>query len=251
MKANEHPNSGSTALPPKQAMILAAGLGKRMLPITETTPKPLIRVFGRPLIDYGLTALERAGVERAVVNIHHLPDQLEDYLAKRKSPRIEISDERAEVLDSGGGIANALDHFDGEPFYLLNADSFWIEGYKPNLLNLAAQWDPARMDILLLLAGMANAVGYTGMGDFTMDGEGRLVRRNERQFAPFVYAGAAILHPRIFDNLPGRVFSLNLLFDRALEQERIFGVRLEGMWLHVGTPDSIREAEEAIAQSAA
>lgn len=251
MKANKLPNSRSRLLPPKQAMILAAGLGRRMLPITETTPKPLIRVFGKPLIDYGLSALERAGVERAVVNIHHLPEQLEDHLSKRNSPRIAISDERAEILDSGGGIAKALDHFGGEPFYLLNADSFWIEGYKPNLLNLAAQWDSSRMDILLLVAGMANTVGYTGMGDFTMDGEGRLMRRKERQFAPFVYAGAAILHPRIFDNLPGRVFSLNLLFDRALEQERIFGVRLEGLWLHVGTPDSIREAEEAIAQSAA
>jgi MurNAc alpha-1-phosphate uridylyltransferase len=238
-------------MPPKKAMMLAAGLGRRMMPITETTPKPLIRVFGRPLIEYGMMALERAGVERAVVNIHHMPEQMEVYLGERKSPRIVISDERAEILDSGGGIANALDHFGDEPFYLLNADSFWIEGYRPNLLNLAAQWDPSRMDILLLLSGMANAVGYTGMGDFTMDGEGRLVRRKERQFAPFVYAGAAILHPRIFVNLPGRVFSLNLLFDRALEQERIFGVRLEGLWLHVGTPDSIRVAEEAIAQSAA
>lgn len=236
---------------PRRAMLLAAGLGKRMLPVTETMPKPMVRISGRPLIDYGLAALETAGVETVVVNVHYMAEQIESHLAERESPEIRISDERESLLDSGGGIANALEHFDGQPFYILNADSFWIEGIRPNLVRLAEQWDDSKMDILLLVCGIAEAVGYAGMGDFTMEPDGRLMRRDEREMGPFVYAGAAILHPRIFEELPGQAFSLNHQFDTALEQERMFGVRLEGLWLHVGTPDSIREAEEAIAHSAA
>ncbi len=249
-KLEKSPPSGETFIP-KRAMLLAAGLGKRMMPVTETMPKPMVRISGKPLIDYGLSALESVGVETAVVNVHYMAEQIEDHLADYKSPEILISDERDSLLDSGGGIAKALDHFGNEPFFVLNADSFWIEGFRPNLLRLAEQWDDSKMDILLLVCGIAEAVGYTGMGDFTMDADGLLKRRDEREMGPFVYAGAAILHPRIFDDLPGPVFSLNRQFDVALEQERMFGVRLDGLWLHVGTPDSIREAEEAIAHSAA
>lgn len=251
MTNNEESVSPAENHVPRRAMLLAAGLGKRMMPVTETMPKPMVRISGRPLIDYGLSALENAGVETAVVNVHYMAEQIESHLADWKSPEIRISDERESLLDSGGGVANALEHFDGQPFFVLNADSFWIEGFRPNLLRLAEQWDESKMDILLLVCGIAEAVGYTGMGDFTMEPDGRLIRRDEREMGPFVYAGAAILHPRIFTNLPGPAFSLNRLFDTALEQERMFGVRLDGLWLHVGTPDSIREAEEAIAHSAA
>ena len=239
------------APPPQTAMVLAAGLGKRMLPITEKMPKPLVRVHGKTLIDHSLDALAAAGVKQAVVNVHHHADQLESHLAGRSEPRIVISDERGALLESGGGVAKALPLIGTEPFYILNADTFWVEGYRPNLLHLAEQWDGERMDMLLLLASTPMAVGYGGAGDFTMDSDGRLARRKERQVAPFAYAGAAIANPAIFTGLPDGPFSLNLLFDRAIEEGRLFGIRLDGLWLHVGTPDSIAEAEEAIARSTA
>jgi MurNAc alpha-1-phosphate uridylyltransferase len=236
---------------PQTAMVLAAGLGKRMRPITERMPKPLVRVHGKTLIDHALDALAAAGVARAVVNVHHLADQLEGHLASRAMPRIIISDERTALLESGGGVAKALPQIGSEPFYILNSDTFWVEGYRPNLVHLAEAWDRDRMDMLLLLASTTAAVGYAGAGDFTMDTEGRLSRRKERQVAPFAYAGAAIASPAIFTDLPEGPFSLNLLFDRAIEAGRLFGIRLDGLWLHVGTPDSIAEAEEAIARSSA
>lgn len=236
---------------PRRAMVLAAGLGKRMMPITQTTPKPLVKVHGRTLLDYGLDALERAGVERAVVNIHHHSDQMRAHLSKRQRPEIVISDESEQLLDSGGGVARALPQLGRDPFYILNADTFWIEGYRTNLARLAEQWDAGAMDFLLLLASMPAAVGYGGAGDFTMDADGRLKRRAERQVAPFAYAGAGIVNPSVFQDAPNGAFSLNLLFDRALESGRLFGIRLDGLWLHVGTPGAIAEAEEAIARSAA
>lgn len=240
---------------PRTAMILAAGLGTRMRPITDRMPKPLVKVHGKPLIDHALGALGRAGVARAVVNVHYLADQLEAHLAEREKagldPKTVIADERAGLLDSGGGIANAMPLLGDEPFFVLNADTFWIEGLKPNLTMLADAWNAGDMDILLLLADMGKAVGYPGMGDFTMDTEGRLSRRGEKSVAPFAYAGAAIVHPRIFADVPRGAFSLNLLFDRAIEAERLHGIRMEGLWLHVGTPEAIGEAEAAIARSAA
>ncbi|MDJ0612034.1 MAG: nucleotidyltransferase family protein [Rhizobiaceae bacterium] len=236
---------------PKKAMILAAGLGTRMRPITESTPKPLIEVYGKPMLDHALDALQRAGVEEVVLNVHYLADQIEDHVQSRRDMKIHISDERAELLDSGGGIANALPMLGEDPFYLLNADSFWIEGFKPNLVRMAEFWQSSEMDILLLLSGMATAVGFGSRGDFTMDADGRLTRRIEHKVAPFAYAGAAILDPSIFDTAPSGAFSLNRQFDEALEKERLFGLRLEGLWLHVGTPDAIHEAEDAIAKSAA
>ncbi|GIL01767.1 MAG: mannose-1-phosphate guanylyltransferase [Alphaproteobacteria bacterium] len=236
---------------PETAMVLAAGLGTRMRPITERLPKALVRVCGKALIDHALDALAAVGTGTAVVNVHHLADQVEAHLAARPAPRIIISDERARLLESGGGIARALPALGARPFYVLNADSFWIEGSRANLGRLVRQWDGGVMDGLLLVAGVTNAIGYAGDGDFTMDAVGRLVRRGERRVAPFAYAGAAILHPRLFASAPDGPFSLNLLFDQALERGRLFGLRLDGLWLHVGTPEAIREAEEAIARSAA
>jgi MurNAc alpha-1-phosphate uridylyltransferase len=232
-------------------MILAAGLGKRMRPITVTMPKPLIEIGGRALIDHGLDALERAGVEQVVVNVHYLADQVQSHLGRRRRPTIAISDERARLLDTGGGIAKALPDLGDEPFYLLNSDSFWIEGARPNLDWLASAWRDREMDALLLVAATVRSIGYHGRGDFRMDPAGRLVRRAERDVAPFAYAGAAILHPRLFDGAPFGAFSLNRLFDKAADEGRLFGVRLDGLWLHIGVPDAIGEAELTIADSAA
>jgi MurNAc alpha-1-phosphate uridylyltransferase len=236
---------------PKTAMILAAGLGKRMRPITTTVPKPLVEVAGRALIDHALDRLQSAGVDMAVVNVHYLPDLVEAHLARRRFPKIVISDERKKLLDTGGGVARALPKLGADPFLVLNSDSFWIEGMRPNLDQLAAAYDPDRMDALLMLAPTVAAIGYSGPGDFTMDATGHVQRRRERQVAAFVYAGAAILHPRLFANAPEGAFSLNLLFDAAIDEERLYGVRMDGIWLHVGTPEAIREAELCFAESAA
>ncbi len=235
---------------PTHAMVLAAGLGKRMRPITATTPKPLVEVGGRSLIDHGLEKLRAAGVETAVVNVHWLADLVEVHVAKCKTPAIVFSDEREELLETGGGIVKALPLLGDAPFYLINSDSFWIEGYRPNLDLLAAGWDEATMDALLLLAPTVGSIGYDGSGDFLMDETGRLSRRVSPRVAPFVYSGAAILSPRLFADAPKGRFSLNVLFDRALKAGRLWGQRMNGQWLHVGTPRAIREAEAAIAESA-
>lgn len=236
---------------PKYAMVLAAGLGRRMRPITNTIPKPLVKVYGKTLLDYALDAAERVGVEHAVVNVHHHADQMENHLAGRHNLDVAISDERDELLETGGGIVKALPKLGKNPFFLLNSDTFWIEGCTPNLRRMAKFWNPNEMDILLLLSDVASAVGYTNKGDFTMDGDGRLIRRKERTAAPFAYTGAAILNPAIFDHAPSGAFSLNRMFDEAIERDRLFGMNMEGLWLHVGTPEAIRDAEEAIARSAA
>jgi MurNAc alpha-1-phosphate uridylyltransferase len=232
-------------------MVLAAGLGKRMRPITATMPKPLIEVAGRTLIDRSLDALDFAGVEIVVVNVHYLAEQMQSHLSRRREPQIVISDERQSLLDTGGGIAKALPVLGNEAFYVVNSDSFWIEGARPNLDWLASAWRGGEMDALLLVAATVRSVGYGGRGDFRMDPGGRLVRRAEREVAPFVYAGAAILHPRLFAGFPHGAFSLNMLFDRAAEAGRLFGVRLDGLWLHIGSPEAIGEAEAMIADSAA
>lgn len=236
---------------PKTAMVLAAGFGKRMRPLSAMAPKPLIEVGGRALIDHCLDSLAVAGVETAVVNVHYLADILEAHLARRRAPRIVVSDERDRLLDTGGGIVNALPLLGEDPFYLRNSDSFWIEGVRPNLRWLTHVWDDSRMDALLLVASTVASAGYAGRGDFILDKDGRLSRRAERTVAPFVYAGAAILHPRLFAGAPDGRFSLNLLFDKAIEEGRLFGVRLDGLWLNVETPGAIRIAEDAILASAA
>ena len=249
-KINTIPHSSNKSAP-KKAMILAAGLGTRMRPITDKIPKPLVEVAGKTLLDYGLDALTRSGVEEAIINVHYHAEQIEQHVANRTDIKITISDEREELLDSGGGIANALPLLGDDPFYLLNADSFWVEGCTQNLSRMSDGWDAQEMDIMLLLSCMKKAVGFGSKGDFSMDTDGRLLRRVEKKIAPFAYAGAAIINPSIFKGAPDGAFSLNKQFDTALEQERLFGVRLEGLWLHVGTPDAIYEAEDAIAKSAA
>jgi len=233
------------------AMVLAAGLGTRMRPITNTRPKPLVSVSGKAMIDYGLDRLAAAGVETAVVNVHYLADQVVAHVKSRTRPKIIISDESDQLLDTGGGIARALPHFAGEPFFVYNSDSTWIEGARPNFELLGAAWQPDRMDILLMLSPTVRAVGYSGAGDFTIDALGRLSRRIEKRVAPFVYAGAAVVHPRAFDGAPEGAFSFNVLFDRAIKASRLYGMRMDGQWLHVGTPEAIHEAELAIAGSAA
>ena len=235
---------------PTSAMVLAAGLGTRMRPHNGQVPKPLVRVGGKALIDYVLDRLADTGVERAVVNVHHLADQIERHLQGRQRPRIIISDERHELLGTGGGIVKALRALGEAPFFHVNSDTIWIDGVKPNLARLAGAFAPASMDALLLLAPTATSIGYTGRGDFAMAPDGRLTHRPERDVVPFVYAGAAILAPALFRDAPAGAFSLTTLFDRAAEAERLFGLRLEGVWMHVGTPEAVAAAEAAILESA-
>ncbi len=236
---------------PQTAMVLAAGHGRRMRPLSSTTPKPLTRIGGRALIDHCLDGLAIAGVLTAVVNVHYLADLIEAHLTNRIQPKIVISNERDTLLETGGGIKRALPLLGNDAFLLRNSDSFWLEGVRPNLVWLADAWEDSRMDALLLLASTVRAIGYAGRGDFFLDKEGRLSRRPERLVAPFVYAGAAILHPRLFAESRDGAFSLNLLFDRSIETGRLFGVQLEGLWINVETPASIAAADAAIAASAA
>jgi MurNAc alpha-1-phosphate uridylyltransferase len=236
---------------PKRAMVLAAGLGTRMRAFNGQIPKPLVQVGGKPLIDYVLDRLAAQGVERAVVNVHHLADQIERHLAGRTRPQIMISDERAELLGTAGGVVKALPQLGDAPFFHVNSDTIWIDGVKPNLGRLAAAFEPARMDALLLVAPTATSIGYSGRGDFAMAPDGVLTRRGEREVVPFVYAGAAILTPAFFAGSPTGSSSMTPLFDRAAEAGRLCGLRLEGVWMHVGTPDAIKAAEEAILESAA
>ena len=236
-----------TAMMPKSAMILAAGLGTRMRPYNGHIPKPLVAVGGKSLIDYGLDRLAEAGVETAVVNVHHLADALEKHLAPRRQPHIVISDERLELLGTGGGIAKALPQLGSAPFFLVNSDTLWLDGVRPNFTRLGEAFDPNTMDALLLLAPTAGSIGYTGRGDFAMLPDGRLRRQRENAVVPFVYAGAAILSPLLFADVPRGAFSLTLLFDRAGASGRLYGLRLEGVWMHVGTPEAVAAAEAALA----
>ena len=236
---------------PTKAMVLAAGLGLRMRPLTETMPKPMVPVAGRPLLDHVLDRLEQAGVTDAVVNVHYLPDRIINHVAGRKHPRVIISDERDQVLGTGGGVVMALPHLGDAPFFHINSDTIWIEGVRPNLERLAENFDPARMDILLLMAPTAGSIGYGGRGDYTMLPDGSLRARKENQVVPFVYAGAAIMSPAIFADAQRGEFSLTKMFDSAGEQGRLFGLRLDGVWMHVGTPDAVHAAEEALLKSAA
>jgi MurNAc alpha-1-phosphate uridylyltransferase len=235
---------------PKRAMVLAAGLGTRMRPFNGQVPKPLVKVGGKALIDYVLDRLAAQGIERAVVNVHHLADQIERHLAQRQQPKIVISDERSELLGTGGGVVKALPHLGDAPFFHVNSDTIWIDGVRPNLARLAESFDAARMDALLLLAPVTSSIGYIGHGDFSMAADGTLVRRGEREVVPFVYAGAAILTPAFFAGAPHGAFSMSPLFERAAEAGRLRGLRLEGVWMHVGTPDAIQAAEKALLTAA-
>jgi MurNAc alpha-1-phosphate uridylyltransferase len=232
-------------------MVLAAGLGLRMRPLTDHMPKPLVRVAGQPLLDHVLDKLAGAGVTEAVVNVHYLPDQIIQHTATRSRPRIIISDERDVVLGTGGAVVKALPLLGKDPFFHVNADTMWIDGVRPNLTRLAETFDPRRMDILLLMAPTTSSIGYSGRGDYAMLADGALRKRREHQVVPFVYAGAAIMSPSLFTGAPAGEFSLTKMFDRANEQERLFGLRLDGVWMHVGTPDAVQAAEEAFLESVA
>lgn len=228
------------------AMVLAAGLGKRMRPLTDTMPKPLIPIAGRTLLDRGLDTLAAAGVERAVVNVHHFGDQIVRHVAARAAPAVVVSDESDRLLDSAGGIVKALKLLGENPFFILNADTFWIDKGESNLDRLALVWDGRRMDILLMLADIAEATGHSGGTDFLLGPDGKLARSKG---APegLIYAGAAIAHPRIFAGAAAEPHSLNFYFDRAIASGRLFGMKMTGHWITVGTPDAIAPAEAAIA----
>ena len=234
---------------PNRAIVLAAGLGTRMRPYNGHIPKPLVEIGGKSLIDYSLDRLADAGVESVVVNVHHLADILERHLAPRQRPHIMISDERGELLGTGGGIAKALPKLGDAPFFLVNSDTVWLDGVKPNFKRMADAFDPQTMDLLLLLAPTTSSIGYAGRGDFAMLPDGRLRRRRENEVVPFVYAGAAVLSPALFADAPKGAFSLTVLFDRAAEAGRLFGLRLEGVWMHVGTPEAVAAAEAALAST--
>jgi MurNAc alpha-1-phosphate uridylyltransferase len=229
-----------------RAFVLAAGLGQRMRPLTNTKPKPLIEVNGRPLIDYGFDRLREAQCELAVVNVHYLADQIEAWAKQQKWPRIVISNEREERLDTGGGIAKALHLLGDKPFFVLNSDSFWIDGQIPALERLKQRWADARMDCLLLLCPLEKTVGFDGQGDFVIGPNGRLARCADANGKPLAYIGAYLVHPRLFHDCPSGKFSMNMIWNRAISGGRLYGLEHEGIWLHVGTPGAIALAEAAL-----
>jgi len=230
-----------------RAMVLAAGLGHRMRPLTLHTPKPLIKVGGRTLIDHGFDRLRAAGVETAIVNVHYLPDQVEAW-ARRQAPPpiIHISDEREELLDTGGGIVKALPVLGGEPFFVLNSDSFWIENGRPALTRMRAAWNDDLMDCLLLVCPLERCVGFDGRGDFTIGPNGMLVRKLPNDDNPVVYIGCYLVHPRLFAGAGSNGFSMNILWNEAISKQRLYGLVHDGLWLHVGTPEAIPLAETAL-----
>jgi len=230
---------------PTTAMVLAAGLGQRMRPITDKMPKPLVPLRGEAMLDTILDRLEVHGIEKVVVNLHYLGGMIVDHLKGRKQPGIVFSQEDA-LLETGGGVRKALPLLGDEAFFVLNGDVCWLDSLTPALERLADAWDEAEMDALLLLHPTCSAFGYEGIGDYFMDPVGRLRRRQERQIAPFIHAGIQILHPRLFAGAPEGSFSLNKLYDKAQEAERLWGVRHDGEWYHVGTPAELRAVEDAL-----
>jgi MurNAc alpha-1-phosphate uridylyltransferase len=232
---------------PRTAMIMAAGLGKRMRPLTATRPKPLIEVSGKALLDHVLEKLRAAGVEKVVVNVHYLADALEAHLASRDHGlEVVISDERNQLMETGGGLIKALPLIDCDPFLALNSDNLWIDGPADTIRLLASQWDNGKMDALLLLVPQARALNNKGMGDFHMDRTGRLRRRERSHVAPFVFTGIQMVSKRLLRDAPGGPFSTNVLWDRAIEEGRAFGAVHQGLWFDVGTPQSIPMTEAAL-----
>lgn len=229
------------------AMLMAAGLGKRMRPLTAATPKPLVRVAGKPLIDRALDRLEDAGVEKAVVNVHYLADSIEAHTKPRKQPAVTISDERDHLLETGGGMAKALGAgLLPDPFFVCNADSIWLDGPRNAFVDLSARWDPDAMDALLLVVSHARAFNFDGTGDFYMDPAGRLTRKLPGRIAPFIYTGIQIVSHRLLRDAPEGAFSTNILWDRAIAEGRLFGLAFTGLWYEVGTPAHIAPTEEAL-----
>jgi MurNAc alpha-1-phosphate uridylyltransferase len=228
-------------------MVLAAGLGLRMRPLTATRPKPLIEVAGKTMLDWSLDHLVEAGVSDAVVNAHYLADHIVAHLARRARPKIVVSQEDV-LLDTGGGIAKALPSLGTQPFFALNADVVWRNGSQPALLRMAAAWEETRMDVLLLLHPTVRAAGYEGSGDYVLDRVGVARRRREREIAPFVFTGVQLVHPRVFTGAPRGIFSMNVLFDRAEAEGRLHAIAHDGDWFHVGTPAALAEVERLISQ---
>lgn len=236
----------------ESAMVLAAGLGTRLRPVTNTMPKPLVPIAGKPMIDYGLDALAAAGVRRAVVNVHHFAEQMIDHLARRDHPQILISDETAALMNSGGGLARGLKLLGPDPVFVLNADLFWVgerEGEESNLRRLATFFDPARMDMAMLCVRLEQTTGHNGKIDFSMEG-GRLSRYVPGQGTPVVYAGAMAMLPTLLADAPDEPFNLNVYFDRAIAAGRLYGLMLDGHWITVGTPEAIAAAEAVVGKQA-
>jgi len=232
--------------PPTRAMVLAAGFGKRMRPLTDTTPKPLVPLLGKPLIDWVIDRLKAGGIRSFVVNAHYLGDQIEAHFTGRDD--VLLSPEQ-EILDTGGGVKKALPLLDAPSFVVANADSVWLDGPRPAVTRLLEFWDPERMDVLLLLTPVDTAHGYDGSGDYFLDADGRARRRAHDQPAPLVFAGVHVLAAHLFNDTPDGFFSLNILFDRAEKAGRLFGIPHDGRWYHIGTPDSLRSAQHAIGQT--
>ncbi len=232
---------------PHTAMIMAAGLGKRMRPLTATRPKPLVEVGGKALLDHVLDRLRSAGVRNVVVNVHYLADALEAHLATRAGGlNVSISDERKQLLETGGGLIRAEPLIDCDPFLALNSDNLWIDGPADTLKLLASQWDGDKMDALLLLVPQARAIGHKGQGDFHMDRLGRIRRRERSHVAPFVFTGIQIASKRLLRDAPNGPFSTNVLWDRAMEEGRAYGAVHQGLWFDVGTPQSIPMTEAVL-----
>jgi N-acetyl-alpha-D-muramate 1-phosphate uridylyltransferase len=232
--------------PINTAMVLAAGLGTRMRPLTDDLPKPLVKLGGRTLLDHALDRLADAGIERAVVNVHYFADQIEARLAGRRTPQIIISDERAALLETGGGVLKVLPVLGSGPFLVCNSDSIWSEGARSNLRLLMNAWRSEDMSALLLLAPRDSSIGYEGRGDYHLDHSGRLERRNAADVAAYVFAGVSVLKPQLFEGIAEKAFSLNVVFDRAEARNALFGCVLDGTWMHVGTPAALKEAESRL-----
>jgi MurNAc alpha-1-phosphate uridylyltransferase len=234
-----------TKLASDTAMILAAGLGKRMRPLTASQPKPLVRVAGKALIDHALDRLADAGISKAVVNVHYLADALEAHVLARKTPQVTVSDERALLLETGGGMVKALPQLP-DPFFALNADNIWLDGPKSAFYDLSRRWNPEIMDALLLVVPHARACNFSGPGDFHMDSLGRLSRRRDGRIAPFIYTGIQLVSHRLLRDTPEGPFSTNILWNRAMAEGRLYGISFTGLWFEVGTPQMIRPTEEAL-----
>lgn len=236
--------------PPSRAMVLAAGLGVRMRPLTDRIPKPLVSIAGRTLLDRALDRCEAAGINTVVVNTHRLADLIEGHLAARRHPRIVLAHE-PELLETGGGVAKALPHLLPGPFYVINSDALWLDGSRDTLQRMAESWDDAHMDVLLLLQATGETIGYEGAGDFHRAPDGRLERRKQGERAPYVYIGLQLLSARLFEGVKIEKFSLNRLYDRAIAAGRLYGLVHDGASFHVGTPESVELAERALTAAAA
>ncbi|VVT17377.1 nucleotidyltransferase family protein [Erythrobacter sp. EC-HK427] len=234
-----------TPLASDTAMVLAAGMGKRMRPLTATQPKPMVRVAGKPLVDHTLDRLAEAGIARAVVNVHYLAEHLEAHLRERTAPAITISDERDALLETGGGLIRAQEQLP-DPFFCLNSDNIWLDGPQNCFADLSRLWDAERMDALLLLVPHKSAHNFAGLGDFHLDAAGLVSRRKPHRIAPFIFSGIQLVAKRLLRDAPEGAFSTNVLWNRAIEEGRLFGLPFTGQWFEVGTPEAIRPTEEAL-----